>query len=115
MKGRLVLKNIILRLRLGVGIHEKVSSRDVPITAVWTGDVAGGPSIDYADVCEVLKEFNEMEYDYIEDLASDILSLLQREYPDGHWVVTITKPFPLVSLKLESASFTVEGRGIQSG
>ncbi|MCD4700727.1 MAG: hypothetical protein K8S24_02615 [Candidatus Aegiribacteria sp.] len=109
MKGRLVLKNIILRLKLGAANHEKISSRDVPVTAVWTGEVAGGPSIDYFDVCNALAGFNEREYDYIEDLASDVLNLLRREYPCGRWAVTITKPFPPVSLKLESASFTVEG------
>jgi len=109
MKGRLVLKNIIIRLKLGSEMHEKISSRDVPVTAVWTGEVASGPTIDYSDVCDSLAGFKDREYDYIEDLASDILSLLRREYPDGHWAVTITKPFPPVSLKLEFVSFTVEG------
>ncbi len=109
MKGMLVLKNIILRLKLGAENQEKISSRDVPITVVWTGEVAVGPSIDYSDVCDALADFDEKEYDYIEDLASDILNLLRIEYPGGHWKVTVTKPFPPVSLKLESASFTVEG------
>lgn len=109
MKGRLVLNNIILRLKLGVEKQEKISSRDVPVDAVWTGEVASGPSIDYSDVCNVLAGFNDREYDYIEDLASDILSLLRGKYTEGHWTVTVTKPFPPVSLKLESASFTVEG------
>ncbi len=109
MKGRLLLKDIILRLKLGIANHEKISSRDVPITVVWTGEVASGPSVDYSDICDALAGFDESEYDYIEDLASDILSMLRREYPDGHWAVTVTKPFPSVSLKLESASFTVGG------
>ncbi|NOQ21982.1 MAG: hypothetical protein GQ565_04940 [Candidatus Aegiribacteria sp.] len=108
MKGKLVLKNIILRLKLGAANHEKISSRDVPVTAAWTGEVAGGLSIDYSDVCNALAGFEDREYDYIEDLASDILSILRRKYPDGRWVVTVTKPFPPVSLKLESASFTIE-------
>lgn len=109
MKGRLVLKNIILRLKLGVADHEKISSRDVPVTVSWTGKVAGGPSVDYTDVCKALSGFEDREYDYIEDLASEILRMLLMEYPDGHWTVTVTKPFPPVSLKLESAAFTVEG------
>jgi dihydroneopterin aldolase len=111
MKGRLDLKNIILRLKLGVESHEKLSSRDVPITVGWTGEVSGSLSIDYSDVCDVLAGFMGSEYDYIEELAMDILNLLRKEFPDGFWKVTVTKPFPLISLKLESASFTVEGGG----
>ncbi len=68
-----------------------------------------GYSVDYYDVCKILTGFEGREYDYIEELAADILGVLLREYPDGHWVVTVSKPFPPVSLKLESASFTVEG------
>ena len=109
MKGRLVLKNIILRLKLGIADHEKISQRDVPVTVSWNGTVASGPSVDYSDVCITLAGFEGREYDYIEELASDILGVLMREYPDGRWTVTVTKPFPPVSLKLESASFTVEG------
>ena len=109
MKGRLVLKNIMLRLKLGVSDREKMSSRDIPVTVSWSGRIAGGPSVDYADICKALLKFDEMEYDYIEDLAADILGILRMEYPDGCWNVTVTKPFPPVSQKLESASFTVEG------
>ncbi|MEN8208452.1 MAG: dihydroneopterin aldolase [Candidatus Fermentibacteria bacterium] len=111
MTGRLVLKNIVLRLKLGAADLEKITSRDVPVTVSWSGRIAGGPSVDYADVCETLAKFEGREYDYIEDLASDILGMLRAEYPDGIWQVTVTKPFPPVSLKLESASFTVEGGG----
>ncbi len=109
MKGILVLKNIILRLKLGAASHEKISQRDVPVTVTRSGKVAGGPSVDYSDVCKTLAGFEGRDYDYIEDLASDILGVLLREYPDGRWSVTVTKPFPPVSLKLESVSFTVEG------
>ena len=108
MKGRLVLKNIILRLKLGAANQEKITQRDVPVTVTWSGRVAGGPSVDYSDVCRTLAGFEGREYDYIEDLASDILGVLLREYTDGRWAVTVTKPFPPVSLKMESASFTVE-------
>lgn len=107
MKGRLVLKNMILRLKLGVENHERISCRNVPVTVVWTGEVSGNLSIDYSDICNVLTAFEGREYHYIEKLASDILDLLCSEYPDGHWKVTVTKPFPPVSLKLESASFIV--------
>ena len=70
--------------------------------------VTGGLSIDYSEVCKTLAGFEGREYDYIEDLSLDILSLLRREYSDGYWSVKVTKPYPLVSMKLESASFTVE-------
>ena len=100
MKGRLVLKNIILRLKLGAENHEKISERDIPVTLSWSGKVTGGLSIDYSEVCKTLAVFEGREYDYIEDLSLDILSLLRREYADGHWSVKVTKPYPLVSLKL---------------
>ncbi|MCK5117787.1 MAG: dihydroneopterin aldolase [Candidatus Aegiribacteria sp.] len=109
MKGRLVLKNTILRLKLGVAEHEKISSRDVPVTVSWSGEITSGPTVDYSDVCKTLAGFEGRDYDYIENLASDILIILRREYPAGRWLVTVTKPFPPVSLKMESASFTVEG------
>ncbi len=111
MKGTLYLKNVILRLKLGAQAPEKLAARDVPVTLTWKGEVKGGASIDYSDICHVLAGFNEREYDYIEDLALDILELLHSKYPAGCWNVTVTKPFPPVSLKLESASFTVEGGG----
>ena len=63
MKGRLVLKNIILRLKLGAASHEKISQRDVPVTVTWNGKVASGPSIDYSDVCRTLAGFEGREYD----------------------------------------------------
>jgi len=109
MKGRLVLKNIMLRLKLGADDREKISFRDVPVTVSWSGRISSGPSVDYADLCITLEKFDEKEYDYIEDLAADILGVLRMEYPDGRWKVTVTKPFPPVSPKMEFASFTVEG------
>jgi dihydroneopterin aldolase len=109
MKYRLELNKAILRLKLGADAHEKVSCRDVPVSLTWEGEVAKGPAIDYSDICMVLKGFEGKDYDYIEDLASDILFLLLRVYTEGHWTVTVNKPYPQVSLKLESASVTVEG------
>ncbi len=109
MKGRLDLKNMIIRLKLGSENHEKISSRDVPVSLVWTGEIAGSLSVDYSEVCDVLAEFEGKEYDYIEELAFDIRDVLRKAFPEGSWKVTVTKPFPQVRLKLESASFTVEG------
>ena len=109
MKGQLVLKNVIIRLKLGNEPFEKISNSDIPVDIVWSGEITEGISIDYTDICEVLARFSEKEYDYIEELTSDILNTLVEEYPAGNWKVTVTKPFPPVSLKIESALFTMEG------
>jgi len=109
MTGRLDLKNIVLRVKLGSQSREKLSSRDVPVSLVWTGEVAENLSVDYSDVCRILAGFTDREYDYIEELAADILKLLRIEYPVGSWKVTVTKPFPPTCLRIESASFTIDG------
>ena len=109
MKGKLVLKNVIIRLKLGSESFEKISSSDIPVDIEWSGEITEGMSIDYTDICEVLVNFSEREYDYIEELALDILSALVEEYPAGNWKVTVIKPFPPVSLKTESVLFTIEG------
>ncbi len=109
MKGQLVLKNVIIQLKIGSEPFEKISSSDIPVDIVWSGEITGGMSIDYTEICRVLTRFSEKEYNYIEELTSDILSTLLEEYPAGNWRVTVTKPFPLVSLKMESALFTLEG------
>ncbi|MCD4847937.1 MAG: dihydroneopterin aldolase [Candidatus Aegiribacteria sp.] len=108
MRGQLVLKNVIIRLKLGSKPFEKISSSDIPVDIVWSGETAGGMSIDYTHICEILARFAEKEYDYIEELTSDILKTLVEEYPAGNWKVTVTKPFPPVSLKIKSVLFTME-------
>lgn len=109
MKGKLVLKNVIIRLKLGSESFEKISSSDISVNIEWSGEITEGMSIDYTDICEVLANFSEREYDYIEELALDILNALVEEYPTGNWKVTVIKPFPPVSLKTESVLFTIEG------
>lgn len=109
MRGTLELSGVVLRLRLGSLPREKLSSRDVPLDISWTGTVPDRLSVDYSDVCESLAAFQEREYDYLEELASDVLELLSTKYPHGRWRVTVRKPFPQVGLKVETASFTVEG------
>lgn len=109
MKGQLVLKNVIIRLKLGSEPFEKISSRDIPVNIVWSGEITEGLSIDYTDICEVLENFAEREYNYIEELTLDILNALMEEYPTGNWKVTVIKPFPPVSLKIGSVLFTIEG------
>ncbi len=109
MKGKLVLKNVIIRLKLGSESFEKISNSDVPVNIEWSGEITEGMSIDYTDICEVLVHFSERECVYIEELALDILNALVEEYPAGNWKVTVIKPFPPVSLKTESVLFTIEG------
>ena len=109
MKGQLTLKNVIIRLKLGSELFEKISDSDIPVDILWSGEIKDGMSIDYTEICNILAELSEREYDYIEELASDILRSLLKDYPDGCWKVTVTKPFPQVSLKMESALFTIEG------
>ena len=109
MRGRLFLRNIILRLRLGEKPEETVSRRDVPVDVSWSGEVSQGISVDYSDVCSILSDVQEVDFLYLEDLTSHILHLLQKEFPGGSWTVTARKPFPPVSLRMDSASFTLEG------
>lgn len=109
VRGTLELSGVVLRLRLGSLPREKLSARDVPLDISWTGTVTDGLSVDYSEVCENLAVFRDREYDYIEELAADVLELLSTEYPHGRWRVTVRKPFPQVGLKVETASFTVEG------
>lgn len=111
MKGQLVLKNVIIRLKMGKEAFEKVSSRDIPVDVVWTGEIEGNLSIDYTEICSVLARFEETDYNYIEELASDIITVLQEEFPVGYWKVTVNKPFPPVSLRMDFTSFTMEGGG----
>ena len=108
MKGQLTLKHVIIRLKLGSEPFEKISDSDIPVDVIWSGEIEDGLSIDYTEICRILSGFSEREYDYIEELASDILRSLIEEYPDGCWKVTVNKPFPPVSLKMESALFTIE-------
>jgi dihydroneopterin aldolase len=108
VRGTLELEGLVLRLVLGALPEEKLSLRDVPLDISWTGEVAGGPAVDYAAVCEKLAVLQNRDYDYIEDVASDVLSLLSAEYPGGHWRVRVRKPFPPAALRIETASFSVE-------
>ena len=109
VRGELLLENVTLRLKLGLLERERLSERDVPVTLSWKGEVAEGPSIDYSDVCEALSELQGGDYRYIEDVAKTVMRVLTDNFPGGRWRVTVRKPHPPVSLKMEAASFTLEG------
>jgi dihydroneopterin aldolase len=109
MRGQLFLSGIILRLKLGAEPGEKISRRDIPVDITWSGEVITGMSVDYSKVCSLLAGVQEMDFLYLEDLASHLLGILRHEFPGGSWKVTVRKPFPPVSLRINSASFTLEG------
>ena len=109
MTGTLELTGVILRLKLGALKVEKLSEKDVPVDLSWCGSMQEGHVLDYSLVCCKLASLQQREYDYIEELAEDILNLLHREFPGGRWRVTVRKPFPPAELKVECASYTVEG------
>ena len=107
--GTLELQGVVLRVRLGVLETEKLSARDLPLDISWTGTLREGPGVDYAAVCEKLAVLQDRDYDYLEEVAEEVLSLLEREFPEGLWKVRAVKPFPPACLKIGSASFTLEG------
>lgn len=111
MRGTLELEGLVLRLVLGALPQEKLSRRDVRLDISWTGELTGVPSVDYAAVCEKLAVLQNRDYDYIEDVASDVLSHLTSGFPRGTWRVRVGKPFPPACLKLQNAAFIIEGSG----
>ncbi len=108
-KGRLDLRGVVLRLRLGAGPEEVITERDVPVDVSWAGLHSEGEPVDYDIICGVLSRFQGTSYRYIEDLASDILSSVLDEMPEGFWRISIRKPHPPSLLPMESASYTLEG------
>lgn len=108
MDGTLILKKIIIRLKIGVLPFEKITSRNILIDLEWSGNVSSTPHVDYSEVITLISEFEGSEYSYIEELADDIMGRLLIEFP-GSWSVTVTKPFPLVTPIMESASYTAKG------
>ncbi len=108
MKGTLVIRNLVLRLRLGALASEKPVTREVPVDLTWRGTVEGGISVDYSAVCGILESLAGSDFDYVEDLALEIHRRLSGEFPSGSWEVTVTKPWPPTDLKIRSVSFTVE-------
>ncbi len=110
LTGSLELKGVNLNLKLGVLPSERLEKRSVPVDLVWTGPLffRGEPVVDYSLVCSLLKTSLKGEYLYIEELAGDILFILQGSWP-GSWKVTVRKPEPPVDPPASEASVTVEG------
>jgi len=110
LRGSLELRGINLVLKLGLHSFERLETRRVPVDLVRTGIIMenGVPTVDYSRVCSILSEGLNGEYLYIEELAGDILQLLNNEWPGG-WRVTVRKIQPPVSPSMEEAAVTVEG------
>ncbi|RKZ01982.1 hypothetical protein DRQ21_09610 [Candidatus Fermentibacteria bacterium] len=110
LTGALSLEGISLTLRLGALPFERIEPRKVLVDLKWTGEVfkSGRPVVDYSLVCSVLKNGVEAEYLFIEELAADILDLLEERWP-GAWTVTVGKTFPPVDPTMERASVSITG------
>lgn len=110
LTGRLEIKGISLNLKLGAHPFERLEKRSIPVDLVWTGPLfsRGEPVVDYSQVCSMLKTSLKGEYLYIEELAGDILLMLQQSWT-GSWKVTVRKPEPPVDPPASEASVTVEG------
>lgn len=110
LTGRLELKGVSLRLKLGLHDFERIHTRTVPVDITRTGELFadGKPFLDYSLLVDTLESRLRDEYLYIEELAADVLQLLKERW-DGTWRVTVRKPEPHLSLRTEEASVTVEG------
>ncbi|MCD6588599.1 MAG: dihydroneopterin aldolase [Candidatus Fermentibacteraceae bacterium] len=110
LTGNLSLEGISLALRLGALPFERIEPRRVLVDLEWTGEVfrSGKPVVDYSLVCSALKNGVETEYLFIEELAGDILELLEERWP-GAWTVTVGKMFPPVDPPMERASVSITG------
>jgi dihydroneopterin aldolase len=108
LTGTLALEGISLSLRLGVLPFEKIEARRVMLDLKWSGDLLcnGIPSVDYASVCTTLGNRLKPEYDYIEELAGDVLAILEKDWP-GIWMVRVHKYLPHTDPSMERATVTL--------
>lgn len=108
LTGTLFLKSISLTLRLGALPFERIEPRTVKIDLKWTGELitGGHPVVDYSQVCALLKNKLEPEYLYIEELARDILIILENGWC-GRWAVSVHKDYPPTDPPMERATVTL--------
>ncbi len=106
LTGTLEMRGIGLRLRLGVHPFERIEPRSVPVDLVYRGPLF--PLVDYSLVCSLLGDSLGEQYLHIEELASDVLSLVKSKWP-GSWRVTVHKVQPPVEPPMAEASVTIEG------
>lgn len=109
LTGTLSLSEIELVLKLGAYKFERLETRKVPVDISRRGVLMenGEPCVDYAVLCSLLATELRPVYLYVEELAADILDLLENRWSGG-WTVTVHKLQPPVELSLKAASVTVE-------
>ncbi|MCK5786861.1 MAG: dihydroneopterin aldolase [Candidatus Sabulitectum sp.] len=108
LTGSLFLQGISLTLRLGALPSEQIQPRKVKLDLKWTGDIlsSGCPVVDYSQVSTALKNKLSPTYEYIEELAADVQTLLINDWP-GRWIVSVHKDHPPTDLPMERATVTI--------
>ncbi|MCD4706396.1 MAG: dihydroneopterin aldolase [Candidatus Sabulitectum sp.] len=95
LTGTLFLEGISLTVRLGALPFERTEPRSVKMDLKWIGELFSGgiPVVDYSQVCASLRNKLMPEYKYIEELASDVIVILENDWP-GRWTVAVHKDHP---------------------
>ncbi len=108
LKGILYLDEIALFLKLGALPHEQIEPRKVLVNLKWNGLLFsdGTPFIDYAIVCSALQDNLKASYRFIEELAADIMKILETNW-NGKWEVAVVKRYPFTQPPMRSAQITV--------
>lgn len=106
--GLLYLDEIELFLKLGVLPSEQIEPRKVLVNLKWNGLLLsdGTPTIDYSVVCVVLQNTLKPSYKFIEELAGDIMKILEANWT-GRWEVTVVKKHPITQLSMQSAKVSI--------
>lgn len=106
MTGTLVLRGVSLTVFLGALPCEKLFPRRVGLDVSYTGSAFPEPVIDYGEVCSSLAPLSGERFDFVEQVADRVFSLLKTRWP-GDWSVTVKKPFPPVNPTMECAEYTI--------
>ena len=106
MTGTLELRGVSLTVFLGVLPCEKLFARRVGLDVSFTGSTPSVPLIDYGEVCSSLAPLSGESFDFIEQVAERVFSILKTRWP-GDWIVTVRKHFPPVNPTLECAEYTI--------
>ncbi len=106
--GILRLSGIEFSAILGVLPEERIAPRLVRLDLECSGEWSAGAAqlLDYRDAVDAVAALAGREYGLLEDLVSDVLSVLEGLRPGLAWKVTATKAFPSLRLRTDSATFT---------
>lgn len=106
MTGTLELRGVSLTVFLGVLPCEKLFDRRVGLDVSFTGNASPVPLIDYGEICSSLAPVSGESFDFIEQVAERVFSILNARWP-GDWRVTVRKHFPPVNPTVECAEYTI--------